>query len=86
MDCARIAAKLREQIVQFSGELSSGLPKGGPGTRGQAKSAGNHPDFSIRLKRESQKIFSGGLGGHQKLLIDDAVGDIEKKCLLHPLT
>lgn len=27
MDWARIAAKLREQIVQFSGELSSGLPK-----------------------------------------------------------
>jgi hypothetical protein len=27
MDCARIASKLREQIVQFSGELSSGWPK-----------------------------------------------------------
>ena len=27
MDCARIASKLREKIVQFSGELSSGLPK-----------------------------------------------------------
>jgi hypothetical protein len=27
MDCARIACKLREQIFQFSGELSSGLPK-----------------------------------------------------------
>lgn len=27
MDCARIASKLREQIVLFSGELSSGCPK-----------------------------------------------------------
>ena len=27
MDCARIASKLREQIVQFSGELSAGFPK-----------------------------------------------------------
>ena len=27
MDCARIASKLREQMVQFSGELSAGLPK-----------------------------------------------------------
>ncbi len=27
MDCARIASKLREQIVEFSGELSAGLPK-----------------------------------------------------------
>jgi len=27
MDCARIAFKLREQIVEFSGELSAGLPK-----------------------------------------------------------
>src|SRR4030042_2540063 len=27
MDCARIASKLREQIIQFSGELSSGCPK-----------------------------------------------------------
>lgn len=27
MDCARIASKLREQIVEFSGELSSGWPK-----------------------------------------------------------
>jgi Transposase DDE domain len=27
MDCARIASKLREQIAQFSGELSVGFPK-----------------------------------------------------------
>jgi hypothetical protein len=27
MDCARIASKLRDQIVQFSGELSSGWPE-----------------------------------------------------------
>jgi len=27
MDCARIASKLREQIVQFSGELSADFPK-----------------------------------------------------------
>jgi hypothetical protein len=27
MDCARIAQKLREQMVRFSGELSSGFPK-----------------------------------------------------------
>jgi hypothetical protein len=29
MDCARIAAKFREQIVEFSGEHSSGSPKAG---------------------------------------------------------
>ena len=29
MDCARIATKLREQILRFSGELSLDLPKVG---------------------------------------------------------
>jgi hypothetical protein len=46
---------------------------GEPGSCGgnarEARSAENQPDFSSRSKRESRKIFSGGLGSHQDFLI-----------------
>jgi hypothetical protein len=35
-------------------------------------SVGNRPDLSSWAKRESRRIFSGGLSGHQNVLIGEA--------------
>jgi hypothetical protein len=47
-----------------------------PGERGQPaadklKGIGIPEDLSSRSKRESRRIFSGGLGGHQEFLVGD---------------
>ncbi|MFZ2052864.1 MAG: hypothetical protein WAU81_01585, partial [Candidatus Aminicenantales bacterium] len=36
-----------------------------------SESTGNQPDFPFRAKRESRRIFCGGLSGHETLLISE---------------
>ena len=46
-----------------------GLLKAGQKAFETLKSAGNQPDLSSWARRESRRIFSGGLYGHPNLLL-----------------
>jgi hypothetical protein len=53
---------------------SRGMRIAGHKATGTLQRAGNPIDFSSRSKRESQKIFSGGLSGHQDFLTGSMSG------------